>query len=199
MRVKSEERRQTILNIAKQLFIERGFENTSMSEISSRVGGSKATLYNYFASKEEMFVAVMESFGEEKIANAFLSMDPDADIRSELQQMGYHYLSFILEPEVMAIRIMALHEASRSDIGRQFYAQGPEKGWRLIQEYLAGQGEKQRLQIPDPQSCAMHLKGLLEAEVVEPYALGVIPVPEPELLRQVVARAVSAFLAIYGR
>lgn len=199
MRVKSEERRQTILNIAKQLFIERGFENTSMSEISSRVGGSKATLYNYFSSKEEMFVAVMESFGEEKIANAFLSMDPDADIRSELQQMGYHYLSFILEPEVMAIRIMALHEASRSDIGRQFYAQGPERGWRLIQEYLEGQGTRLRLQIPDLRICAMHLTGLLEAEVVEPCALGVIPVPEPEQLRQIVARAVSAFLTIYGR
>ena len=46
MRVKSEAKRQAILDIAKATFIEQGYSNTSMSEIASRVGGSKATLYN---------------------------------------------------------------------------------------------------------------------------------------------------------
>ena len=199
MRVKSEERRQAILDVAKELFIQRGFETTSMSEISSRVGGSKATLYNYFASKEEMFIAVMDSFGEDKISKAFMSLDPEADIESELQKMGFHYLSFILEPEVMAIRTMALHEASRSDIGRQFYEQGPKRGWRLIRDYLLAQRERQRLRFEDPWSCAMHLKGLLESEVVEPFGLGVISAPEPQTLRQIVERAVTVFMAAYGR
>ena len=50
MRVKTEEKRQAILEEAAKAFQELGFERTSMSEICARVGGSKATLYNYFAS-----------------------------------------------------------------------------------------------------------------------------------------------------
>ena len=40
-----------------------------MSEIAKQVGGSKATLYNYFKSKEEIFAAVMESSATRDIAN----------------------------------------------------------------------------------------------------------------------------------
>jgi transcriptional regulator, TetR family len=71
MRVKSEARRQAIVDVAKEAFSQQGFENTSMSEIASRVGGSKATLYNYFSSKAEIFAAVMESSATEQIAGAF--------------------------------------------------------------------------------------------------------------------------------
>ena len=54
MRVKTEAKRQHIVDVAAQAFRELGFEGASMAEICARVGGSKATLYNYFASKEEL-------------------------------------------------------------------------------------------------------------------------------------------------
>ncbi len=47
MRKKSEERRQAMIDIAGEVFNEIGFEGASMAEISARIGGSKATLYNY--------------------------------------------------------------------------------------------------------------------------------------------------------
>lgn len=59
MRTKSDEKRQAILDVAAEVFREAGFERASMSEICTRVGGSKATLYNYFPSKEELFFEVM--------------------------------------------------------------------------------------------------------------------------------------------
>ncbi len=43
----------------------------------------------------------------------------------------------------------------------------------------------------------MHLKALLESEVVEPYALGVIPTPAEEELTAIVSRAISVFLRAY--
>jgi AcrR family transcriptional regulator len=51
MRVKSDTRREAILEIAKDLFREVGYERASMAMISARVGGSKATLYSYFKSR----------------------------------------------------------------------------------------------------------------------------------------------------
>lgn len=197
MRVKSEARRQAIIEVAKEAFIRQGFENTSMSEIANRVGGSKATLYNYFSSKEEIFAAVMESSATEKIAIAFNILEDSDNIRSTLTNFGMHYLHSILAPEIMAIRKMALNEADRSDIGRHFYENGPKKGWELISNYLQKQIDQNNLTTCDAGICAMHLKALLEAEVVEPYALGVISSPDEEQLTSIVSRAINIFLLAY--
>nr|WP_321242641.1 TetR/AcrR family transcriptional regulator [uncultured Tolumonas sp.] len=197
MRVKSEARRQAIVDVAKEVFSRQGFENTSMSEIASRVGGSKATLYNYFSSKEEIFAAVMESSATEQIAGAFKLLEEENDIRSTLLNFGLHYLRSILAPDIMAIRKMAINEADRSDIGRHFYENGPKKGWLLVSNYLQQQIEQQRLITCDAGICAMYLKALIEAEVVEPYALGVLTEVDEQLLIAVVERAITVFLKAY--
>lgn len=199
MRVKSEAKRQAILDIAKTAFIEQGYSTTSMSEIANRVGGSKATLYNYFSSKEEIFAAVMESSAAEKIAHAFHLLEDKNDIRTTLINFGMHYLNSILAHDIMAIRNMAINEAHRSDIGRHFYENGPKKGWLLVSNYLQQQIEQQRLINCDAGICAMHLKALLEAEVVELYALGVIQKIDNEHIKAVVERAVTVFLRAYQR
>jgi len=199
MRVKSEARRQAIIEVAKEAFIRQGFENTSMSEIACRVGGSKATLYNYFSSKEEIFAAVMESSATEKITHAFKILEDSDDIRTTLTNFGMHYLHSILAPDIMAIRKMALNEADRSDIGRHFYENGPKKGWELISNYLQKQIDQNNLITCDAGICAMHLKALLEAEVVEPYALGVITPPDENQLTAIVERAITVFLQAYQR
>jgi len=197
MRVKSEARRQAIVDVAKEAFSKQGFENTSMSEIANRVGGSKATLYNYFSSKEEIFAAVMESSATEQIAGAFQLLEEENDIRSTLLNFGLHYLRSILAPDIMAIRKMAINEADRSDIGRHFYENGPKKGWLLVSNYLQQQIEQQRLTTCNAGICAMHLKALIEAEVVEPYALGVLSEVDEQLLIAVVERAITVFLKAY--
>ncbi len=91
MRVKSEEKRQAILEIAKDSFTKQGFEQTSMSHIAKMLGGSKATLYNYFSSKEEIFTAVMESSATEQIALSFLSLDHNRELKPALLEFGYNF------------------------------------------------------------------------------------------------------------
>lgn len=76
MRVKSEAKRQAILAVARESFTRHGFETTSMSAIASEVGGSKATLYNHFSSKEALFEAVMLDFGQRmRILDTFSDSD----------------------------------------------------------------------------------------------------------------------------
>jgi Transcriptional regulator len=197
MRVKSEARRQAIIDVAKEAFCRQGFEATSMSEIASRVGGSKATLYNYFRSKEEIFIAVMESSATERIAEAFKILEENTDIRFTLVDFGMHYLKSIISPDIVAIRRMAINEAERSDIGRHFYENGPKKGWLLLNHYLQKQVGQNVLVPCDVWVCAMHLKALLESEIVEQHALGVIKEIDDTQLKNVVTRAVSVFLKAY--
>jgi AcrR family transcriptional regulator len=54
--------RDRILAAALDLFIEQGYEKTSLREIAEQVGVTKAALYYHFASKEEIFRTLMEPF-----------------------------------------------------------------------------------------------------------------------------------------
>ena len=48
-----------LLDAALELFVERGFASTRLDEVAARAGVAKGTLYLYFASKEELFKAVV--------------------------------------------------------------------------------------------------------------------------------------------
>lgn len=198
MRIKSEIRRQAILDIATHAFIELGFNNTSMSEIASRLGGSKSTLYNYFSSKEDIFTAVMEASATTAIAQAFESLDVKQDVDVVLSRFGVQYLSSVLSSDLLAIWRMAISESERSDIGRRFYALGPQKGWMRLSEYLEKKMTQGILLKSDPWICAMHLKGLIEAELFLVVALGVEAMPDEHTLAQAVSRAVTVFLRAYS-
>jgi AcrR family transcriptional regulator len=52
--------RQRILDTARQLFTEQGYDGTSLREIAEPLGFSKAALYYHFKSKEEILAALME-------------------------------------------------------------------------------------------------------------------------------------------
>ncbi len=48
-----------ILESTKQLFVEKGYENTTMNEVAKNVNISKSTLYTYFPSKEELLIKIL--------------------------------------------------------------------------------------------------------------------------------------------
>ena len=79
MRAKSETRRQAILDAAAQVFQETGFERTTMAAICERLGYSKATLYNYFPSKEALFLEVMFQASEADFQNTMLALQTRGD------------------------------------------------------------------------------------------------------------------------
>lgn len=62
-----EERRQEIVDVAKELFIEHGFEKTSVSQIAKNVGVVKGLFYYYFETKEDVLDSVIEDLCNERI------------------------------------------------------------------------------------------------------------------------------------
>lgn len=53
--------RQTLVDVARQLFAKKGLENTTMNDIALASGKGRRTLYTYFKSKEDIYFAVIES------------------------------------------------------------------------------------------------------------------------------------------
>lgn len=196
MRSKTEERRQLILDVAAELFMQAGFEKASMAEISSRVGGSKATLYNYFPSKDELFLAVMEHKARRHLEAIFSSLHEPGLLGERLRHFGERYLRIRLSDELVAIHRMAEHEGSRTEVGRLLFNNGVRRGWGLVANFLRQAMDSGALPACDPWVAAWHLKALLEAELREPRVLGVLSaLPEDAELGAVVDRA----LAVWAR
>ncbi|SEL65511.1 transcriptional regulator, TetR family [Roseateles sp. YR242] len=199
MRTKTEERRLLILDEAAVVFQDVGYEKASMAEISQRVGGSKATLYNYFPSKEDLFVAVMEHKAKRHMAGIFELLNHEAPLADVLLRFSREFVRVRLSPELVSIHRMAEHEGDRTEVGQLLYRNGIQRGWTLVADFLAECMRRGTLPQADAGVAAWHLKALVEAEVREPRMLGVMKeMPPDEVLSTVVARAVKVWLRGYG-
>ncbi|MGE4561085.1 MAG: TetR/AcrR family transcriptional regulator [Desulfobulbus sp.] len=62
---KASQRRDALIQAAGELFVEKGYEATSMDEIAAKAGFAKGTLYHYFANKAELLQVLREGFENE--------------------------------------------------------------------------------------------------------------------------------------
>ena len=53
--------RELLVDVARKLFAKNGFENTSMNDIALEANRGRRTLYTYFNSKEEIYLAVIQT------------------------------------------------------------------------------------------------------------------------------------------
>jgi AcrR family transcriptional regulator len=198
MRVKTEERRRAILQAARGLFLDKGFDGVSMTAVSACLGGSKGTLYGYFESKEELFIAVMLEVSRE-IADSNHALIRDvSDLRGKLLVAGQQYLRSVLSPNLLAARRLATSEAGRSKVGRDFYEMEARVGWFPLREMLAGQMQTGAMREADPWLATLQFRALLWAGTAEEALFGAIEPPSERDVELAVSRAVDAFLEIYS-
>jgi AcrR family transcriptional regulator len=196
---KSDNKRQAILENAYRLFRAQGFDRTSMADITSEVGGSKATLYSHFPSKEELFVECMMAALENYMSDTLKHLDASrSNPEAVLRNFGTSVLNFICSPEQVEVRRLMIAEAARSGTGKLFF----DKITALrsqIASFLAACMASGLLRRDDPDLAADHLGALLEAEILEPLLLHVREAaPDEEETAHAARRAVAAFLRAYA-
>jgi AcrR family transcriptional regulator len=179
-----------------QVFREVGYERASMAMISARVGGSKATLYGYFASKEELFAAAMIAEMDDRAEKAIAVLDAsNPDVAQVFRRFAADYIAVITSADGLSLIRTAIAEGISSGLGVRLYEMGPERAWRDISDYIARLQEKGLIRPADPRVAAAHLKGLIEAGILEPQLFGARAWFSVE---DAVDHAIDAFLAAYG-
>lgn len=89
-----EETMQRILDVAFRLFMEQGYENTSIQDIIDHLGGlSKGAIYHHFKSKEDILIAVIDRMTAE--SNQML-----ASIRDRMDLCGKDKLKMIFKESI---------------------------------------------------------------------------------------------------
>ena len=198
MRIKTDEKRQLIIDTAYRLFRANGFEKTSMSEITAQVGGSKATLYNYFASKEELFVECMFDIAENYLDGVFSHLqDQSEDLRTALQGFGEDLVRLTCTPDMVAIRRLMIAEAGRAGVGKLFYEKIHSRQGEIA-AFIGIAMDTGKLRRGDTRLASDQLRALLETEILEQYILCVrTAAPEDAEITAFAERAVDTFFRAY--
>lgn len=221
MRVKTDARREAILSAAKEVFDELGFEQATMSEITARLGSSKATLYRYFDSKEALFLELVlrsasEQGGESmaialkhgrrvpgyelphKVLEAADLLDPTEDVASVLKRVGKFVLRNFHTPQKLATRRMVIGASINPAIGKLFYENGPKKGMKFLERYFESVMNNGKLRTADAHVVACHFRGLLDSEALEAGLFNVVTELSDKRIAGIVDRAVDVFIRAYG-
>jgi AcrR family transcriptional regulator len=190
-------KRRQILDGARAVFMDLGFDGASMGVIARAAGVSKGTLYVYFADKNRLFEAIVEQESLEQGKAAF-NFDPERDAITTLREFGQAYIQLLCRPGGgSAIRtVMAIAERM-PDVGRRFYQRVLEHTINRLAEYLEARVKAGDLAIDDSTLAATQFMQLCQASLFQPFIFQAKPAPSREQIAKVVDSAVRMFVATY--
>ncbi len=190
-------KRRQILDGARTMFMDLGFDGASMGEIARAAGVSKGTLYVYFADKCQLFEAIVE---EEALGRGqvVFNFDPERDAEATLKEFGEIYIATICRPGGgSAIRtVMAIAERM-PEVGRRYYERVLDKVINRLAAYLQARVARKDLAIDDCQLAASQFLLMCQASLFLPFIFQAAPAPSAERIRKVVDSATRMFLAAY--
>lgn len=197
-RVRTEEKRSEIVRIASEAFDELGYDRCSMAAISERLGGSKATLYGYFCSKEDLLRAVLQCQVAGEFDRRMEEFHEAADLRNALISLGIAYhrkrLSSLPVANIRAI----VNQPPCSSMGKEFYDNVIRPAFQRMADRFERLMDQGRLKRADPWTAIMHWKGLNDWDLFERRLIGAISGPDDADIEKIATEAADAFLKLYG-
>lgn len=164
-------RRAAILAVAERSFLEHGYQGTTMSAIAAELGGSKGTLWSYFASKEELFDAFLDKMTSSLREEMMAALAPSTEVTPGVELFVKRMLTKILQPGALGVFRLVVGESGRSpEVGRMFYRRTMATVEGALSGYLAGHMAAGRLRTADPSRAAR----LLMAMTVSGYRYRVL-------------------------
>jgi AcrR family transcriptional regulator len=193
-------KRQQIMDGARKVFLEHGFDGASVNDIVRATGVSKGTLYAYFPSKERLFETLIFEDRRGQAERLFEIIDESRPVGEMLHEMGMRFGRMLSAPEQVAyVRMVIAASAKFPEAGRAFYEAGPRYGHERLRHYVAEKVRQGELHADDPEMAAMQLLELLHCGISKRMLFSVAnSVPQADIDRAVKA-GVATFMAAYGR
>jgi len=192
-----EERRCAILQVARKAFHDQGYGGTTMSGIAATLGGSKGTLWAYFASKEELFAATMDDLVDEFAP--FFALDPARPLEPALQDYCADFIAMMLSPAVIALNRLIVAEAPRfPELGKIFYDRAPRRRQGALAHHFEQRIRAGEMRAVDVHLASAHLHHLCQARLVVQTLWGIATDASDRQIRDEATAAVDLFLHGYG-
>ena len=193
-------KRAQIIEGARRVFIDKGFEAASMNDITREAGVSKGTIYVYFENKEELFEALIEEERGTIFKNMYEVLDHFEVLRKTLVKYGV-----VLSTKITSVRVI---QAQRTvvgasdripELGARFYERGPKRGHDKMMSFLITAVERGLLKIDDVDLAAYQYTELCLAGLFRQCIFSYrTKAPAQAEIEHIVRSGVDVFLKAYG-
>lgn len=194
---RKQDRRDAIIAAARYSFLENGYAGTSMSAISSELGGSKGTLWSYFPSKADLFIAVVDQLTTAYRREFADTLQPAGNLGDTIFQFCWRFIEKLSLDETIALHRLVISEAARfPEVGEIFYRRAPQATRELLAPFLAAQMDANRLRRDDPSRAAQLLLTLCLGGPHQRMAC-VQATPKTDEIRREAEYVADIFMRIY--
>lgn len=199
-RPKDLEKRAAILDAAKALFPERGYEGTSMDAIAQAAGVSKLTVYSHFQDKDTLFVEAVKAKCEDLLpADLFLKRTTEPWAQ-QLERIAQAFFRLINSDEAISVaRVLARQMSEDTHLPKLFWEAGPKRTQETLAAFLRTGVQSGAVDIPDCDLAASQFCALLKGEHHARRMCGCPERLDPEQERRHVQATVDLFLRAFGR
>lgn len=189
-------KREAIMEVARRLFYEQGY-GIGLDSVAREAGVARQTIYNLFASKEDLFAAIV-SQGAESIGAPLRDLPMDAEPRDVLVRFGENYLSAIQSDRSIGMQRLLISSAQAfPEMVATFFANGPAINRQRLADFLRKSAPRAKLRIEDPSEAADYLLGMMLGTIAMRRTLGLMQPLSHSAIEKRIGRAVDTFLRAY--
>ncbi len=192
----AQEKRAVIVTAATALFLELGYDRTSLARIAEHSGVSRATLFKQFPTKAALFDAIVT----ESWSAADEAAPPQAgNVVDGLTAIGRRYAELLSRPRMTDLFRIVIAELPRfPELAHAQFSHGKMPYFESVRAYLLAEHEAGTVRIEDADLAATQFLGMISNDVFWPTLL----VPDwkvsAERVSQVVDEAVRTIAARYA-
>jgi AcrR family transcriptional regulator len=187
------------MRIAQEHFLQHGYSATSMSHIAESLGGSKATLWTYFSSKEDLFRYVINAASMEFQRELTVGLAQTDSLEETLLQFCRRLIERIVSPSALALRRVVAAEAVRfPDVAETFYHNVPARLHHVLGALLDPHMRSGKLRTTDPLEAAEVLTSICHARCFWRAAFGLNEDVKAHEIQADAKLAVDVFLRAYS-
>ena len=189
--------REAIVQAAQRLFLQRGFGSVSMDELAEAAGVARRTLYNQFASKEEIFREMLVRVSGQLEHALPPGIETSGGVEEVLRRTAQAILDLHKQPEYLGfLRMVAADSRQFPWIAEAFAAVMDPHTERLVR-YLTQLTALGILDCRNPTLAGHQFAGMLNEVSLWPWMMGRETLPIPD--EQVVEETLRMFLSHYRR
>lgn len=192
----AQEKRAKIVTAATALFLELGYDRTSLARIAERSGVSRATLFKQFPSKAALFDAIVtESWSTADEEDP----PPAGNVVDGLSAIGRRYAELLGRPQMSDLFRIVIAELPRfPELAHAQFAHGKMPYFESVRDYLLAEHEAGTVRVDDVDLAATQFLGMISNYLFWPTLLVPGWQVSTERVAQVVDEAVRTITARYA-
>lgn len=193
-RAMAETKRESMLVAATRLFLENGYDRTSLAQIAQQAGVSRATLFKQFPTKAALFEAAVLAAGR-SAAPEPIDVEGE-DFQAGLVRLGRAYAELLTRPEMAALMRTVIAESPRfPELRERTFDFGTLPVLGALRRYLRDAHDAGVAEIDDPEMASAQFLGMIASSVFWPrlmHGTWSMTEDEQDLVIEGAARTITA-------